>query len=98
MPHRSPSPGEASRSPTVLAIVGLRPGERHLVDDSYETGYKVESAWFTGFAVPANGKPLPGTGMFTLESFARPAGSAERSDRRRAAQRPIGTTRVEIRT
>ncbi|MEU5524899.1 DUF6603 domain-containing protein [Streptomyces sp. NPDC047860] len=81
-----------------LAGSDVRPGERHLVDDSYETGYKVESAWFTGFAVPANGKPLPGTGLFTLESFARPVGAAERADRWRAAQRPIGTTRVEIHT
>lgn len=81
-----------------LAGDDVRPSERHLVDDSYETGYKVESEWFNGFPVPANGKPLPGTGAFTLESFARPVGAAERADRWRAAQRPVGTTQVEIRT
>ncbi|MCX5181014.1 DUF6603 domain-containing protein [Streptomyces virginiae] len=81
-----------------LAGDDVRPGERHLVDDSYETGYKVEAGWFTSFSEPDNGKRLPGTGAFTLESFARPVGAAERADRWRAAQRPIGTTRVEIRT
>ncbi|WP_328876359.1 hypothetical protein OHT76_43505 [Streptomyces sp. NBC_00287] len=79
-----------------LSDTDVQMGARHLVDESYETGYKVEPDWFTGLPVPDNGKPLPGAGAFVLEGFARPVRAAERADRWRAAQRPIDTMKVEI--
>ncbi|MEU0009359.1 DUF6603 domain-containing protein [Streptomyces sp. NPDC006314] len=78
-----------------LSDTDVRIGSRHLVDESYETGYKVEPGWFTG-PPPQNGRALAGTGAFVLEGFARPVRAAERADRWRAAQRPIDTMKVEI--
>ncbi|MER7780444.1 DUF6603 domain-containing protein [Streptomyces sp. NPDC096191] len=78
-----------------LSDTDVQLGTRHLVDESYETGYKVEPGWFTA-PPPQNGLPLAGTGAFVLECFARPVRAAERADRWRAAQRPIDTMKVEI--
>ncbi|MEV5492639.1 DUF6603 domain-containing protein [Streptomyces bobili] len=78
-----------------LSDTDVRIGSRHLVDESYETGYKVEPGWFTG-PPPQNGRALGGTGAFVLEGFARPVRAAERADRWRAAQRPVDTMKVEI--
>ncbi|WP_052707070.1 DUF6603 domain-containing protein [Streptomyces rubellomurinus] len=84
-------------SGAVLSDTDVRPGARHRVTDSYETVYEVDTDWFSGTTTPPpDGRRLAGTGLFELEGFARPVRAAERVDRWRAAQRPVGALKVEL--
>ncbi|WP_328399682.1 DUF6603 domain-containing protein [Nocardia sp. NBC_00403] len=65
----------------------VKPGPAHVMDDRYETGYKVEPGWFP--APPAPRIILRLRGNFLAETFARTITAAERVDRWRLAQRPF---------
>ncbi|MEV6427737.1 DUF6603 domain-containing protein [Nocardia sp. NPDC051463] len=65
----------------------VKPGPAHVMDDRYETGYKVELGWFP--APPAPRIILRLRGSFLTETFARTITAAERVDRWRLAQRPF---------
>ncbi|WP_406229411.1 DUF6603 domain-containing protein [Nocardia sp. NBC_01009] len=70
-----------------LSNTAVEPGPAHVMDDRYETGYKVEQGWF-----PAPPNPriiLRLRGNFLAETFARTITAAERVDRWRLAQRPF---------
>ncbi|MFE7797450.1 DUF6603 domain-containing protein [Nocardia sp. NPDC057440] len=70
-----------------LSNTAVKPGPAHVMDDRYETGYKVEPGWFP--APPAPRIILRLRGSFTAETFARMITAAERVDRWRLAQRPF---------
>jgi hypothetical protein len=68
-------------------------GAAHLVEDGYETGYKVEE----GFQTAAPVRRHDALGRFALERYAHVAAADERLARWHAAQRPLAAATVAMR-
>jgi hypothetical protein len=85
---------QQAKSGVSLSDGKVATGPFHLVDDMYETGYKVEN----GFQTQAAGISLnPAIGHFAREGFARLGGSDERLARWRSAQQALSSRKVLVR-